>query len=257
MKPTKDGNRGKRILFVLVLGGIFSMLPVSAQSEAEEQKKHWYIGLEGGYAYNTLYSSTGYRAFTEYKDGDGFTIGLPVRYQFFDWFALQTAFQYIQKNHALVRTGLNDAIHSEWTNSFVEVPLVANFSFGSKNLRGFLNTGGYIGFWADSHIKGAALNVSENAYDLEKIHYESYDEQAPWDDRRDNRFEAGLLAGIGVQYAISACTFYAEGRFNYGLTDLQKDYMLQKVPRINDTITIQAGVLFNSAIFSVFTGGKK
>jgi hypothetical protein len=109
----------------------------------------------------------------------------------------------------------------------------------------------------DSRIKGAALSIAENPWDPEAIYYESYDEKVPWDNRRDNRFEAGLLAGIGVQYAFPVCTLYVEGRFNYSLTDLQKNYMLQKVPRINDTITIQAGLLFNADIFSIFTGGKK
>ncbi|MDR3170592.1 MAG: hypothetical protein LBU17_03070, partial [Treponema sp.] len=117
--------------------------------------------------------------------------------------------------------------------------------------------GGYIGLWADSHIKGTVLAVSANPYDLDAIYYESYDEKVPWDKERDMRFEAGLLAGIGVQYALPVCTFYMEGRFNYGLTDMQKDYMRQKVPRINDTITIQAGVRFNANVFSVFRGGKK
>ncbi|MDR3283798.1 MAG: PorT family protein [Treponema sp.] len=240
----------------MVLWSVFAITPASTQTEPAETKR-LYIGLEGGYAYNMLYSSAGYRAFTEYQNGHGFTIGIPARYQFFDWLAVQTTFQYTQKNHALVRTGLNSAIHSEWTNSYLELPLMANFSFGGKRLRGFLNTGGYIGLWADSHIKGSARGLSQNPFDVDAIYYESYDEQVPWDNKRDQRFEAGLLAGIGVQYALSFCTFYVEGRFNYGLTDMQKDYMIQKVPRINDTITIQAGVLFNANLFSVFTGAKK
>jgi hypothetical protein len=240
------------------LCGLFAAPAGFAQNASASGKEpRWSVGLEGGYAYNMLYSSVGYRAFTEYQDGHGFTIGIPARYQFFDWFAVQAAFQYVQKNHALVRTELNAAIHSEWTNSYLELPLMANFSFGGKKLRGFLNTGGYIGFWADSHIKGSARALSENPFTGVGSYYESYDEKVPWDERRDNRFEAGLLAGIGVQYALAFCTFYGEARFNYGLTDMQKDYMRQQVPRVNDTITIQAGVLFNANILSVFTGGKK
>jgi hypothetical protein len=241
---------------MVISGCVISMFSVFAQSENAEQK-HWYIGLEGGYTYNMLYSSTGYRAFTEYENGHGFTVGLPVRYQFVDWFAVQTAFQYVQKNHALVRTGLNDAIHSDYINSYLELPLMTNFSFGGKKLRGFLNTGGYVGFWADSRRKGTALGASVNPFDLKYIQYEDFDEQVPWDERRDNRLEAGLLAGIGVQYALSACTFYVEGRFNYGLTDMQKEYSLQMVPRKNDVLTLHAGVLFNANLFSVFNSNKK
>jgi opacity protein-like surface antigen len=248
--------RKKRLLSVVVLCAVFAVPHAFAQTEAA-QIQRWYVGLEVGYAYNMLYSSAGYRAFTEYQDGHGFTIGIPVQYQFFDWLAVRTAFQYVQKNYALVRTELNAAIHSEWTNSYLELPLMAHFSFGGTKLRGFLNSGGYIGIWADSHIKGSARGLSENPFGDTLRTYESYDEKVPWDGTRDNRFEAGLLVGVGVQYALDFCTFYVEGRFNYGLTDMQKDYMLRQVPRVNDTLTIQVGVLFDAGIFSVFTGGKK
>jgi hypothetical protein len=248
-KGGKRMEKRKRILMV-ISGCVISMFSVFAQSEKAEQK-HWYIGLEGGRTYNMLYSSTGYRAFTEYQNKYGWTVGIPVRYQFFDWFALQTAFQYVQKNHGLDRT---KNIHSEWTNSYLELPLLTHFSFGGKKLRGFLNTGGYIGFWADNHIKGSSMGLSVNPFnDVLQDEYESYDEKVAWNSERDNRFEAGLLAGVGIQYAFSTCTIYAEGRFNYGLTDMQKDYMSRQVPKINDTIIMQLGVLFNTNIF----GGRK
>jgi hypothetical protein len=258
MKLSKIGYRKGAVIVLCVFWSIFSILPIFAQSKETEKPIHWHIGLEGGYARNTLYSSTGYRAFTEYEAGNGFLLGIPVRYQFVEWFALQSGFQYIQKNYSLVRNGpIDERVYNEWTNSFLELPVTANFSFGGSRLRGFLNAGGYLGLWIDSHIKGVSLNFSENPFGNVQHYYTSYDEQVSWNDTRDNRFEAGLLAGLGVQYAITGCTFYVEGRFNYGLTDLQKDYMLQKIPRINDTITIQAGVLFNADLFSFFRGGTK
>jgi hypothetical protein len=85
----------------------------------------------------------------------------------------------------------------------------------------------------------------------------SFDEPAPRDERRDRRLEAGLPAGIGMQYALSACIFYLERRFYYGLTDMQKTYSLQMTPRINDALTLHAGVLFDANLPAVFKGKKK
>jgi CubicO group peptidase (beta-lactamase class C family) len=250
------------VLAAILLFGFagYSMAQENAQegqSAPAEEVYRWYIGVEGGYAYNRLFSSSGYRAFTEYQDGHGFMVGIPVQYRFFDWFALQSGVQYIQKNYALARTEMNSAIRSEWTNRYLELPVLSTFSFGGSRLRGFFNAGGFIGLWLDSHIKGTGLGVSENPYDPSYIQYVDYDEKVSWDDERDNRFEAGLIAGTGIQYRFDAFTVFIEGRYSYGLTDMQKDYMYNKVPRINDTLTIQTGVIFNAGIFNLVKGGKK
>jgi hypothetical protein len=210
------------------------------------------VGLEGGWTYNILYTSAGYRAFTEYEPENGFSLGIPVQYDFFDWLAVRSGFSYIQKNYAYGRTsgfGGMKELRSVWTNGFIEFPVTARFSFGGSRLRGFLNLGGFLGFWAHSSIKGTSPGWSSNPFDADYVDYVSYDEQVEWDDRRDNRFDAGLLAGAGVQYRLGAFSFYVEGRFNYGLTDLQKDYMLNMVPRINDTLCVQAGVMVYPGVF--------
>jgi hypothetical protein len=234
---------------VIFLCGVLVTTGVFAQSDNTSEQKRWFIGLEWGYAHNMLYSSTGYRAFTQYENGAGFSIGIPAQFRLFDWLTLGSGLQYIQKNYALSRSVFGDDIRSEWTNSYLELPLMARFSFGGEKLRGFLNTGVYIGLWLDSHIKGTALRGSDNYFEPAKIYYESYDETVPMDNRRDNQFEAGLLVGAGLQYRlenkIMPCIFFLEGRFYYGLTDMQKNYMLQMTPRINDTISIQMGVLLN------------
>jgi hypothetical protein len=82
-----------------------------------------------------------------------------------------------------------------------------------------------------------------------------YDEDVPFNSERDNRFEAGLLAGVGLAYELAPCGLFVTARYHYGLTDLQKDYQKNLVARYNNTLTLQAGVLLNASF--LFDGGSK
>jgi opacity protein-like surface antigen len=224
------------------------------EAEAAEAPPRWHIGLSGGYANNTLHTSTAGRALTEYESGHGFGFAIPLRYQFNSWFAAQAELQYIQKNYTWRRTGPYDRVHSDVTNSFIELPLMANFSFGGEKLRVFANAGGYAGVWIDSRRKGVQIENTQDPFSG-SIFYDEYDERVEFDKRRDAPFEAGLLAGLGLQYRFKPYVLFLEGRYYYGLTDLQQDYGYNMVPRMNDTVTVAMGVLFNRNLLR--SGGKK
>jgi opacity protein-like surface antigen len=219
----------------------------AAAEEASPGKTppHWYIGLYGEYANNSLYTSTAGRALTEYESGHGFGFAIPVRYQFSPWFAVQTELQYIQKNYTLRRTGQYDRAFSTVTNSFIDIPLMANFSLGGEKLRVFANAGGYAGLWIDSRRKGTQIENTQDPFSPGEVFYYDYDEPVEFHDQRDARFEAGLLAGLGLQYAFKPCTIFLEGRYYYGLTDLQQNYGYNMIPRMNSTFAVTMGVLFN------------
>jgi hypothetical protein len=228
------------------------------------QMPRWFIGVEGAYAYNMMYSSTGYRPFSEYQGGHGFDVGIPVRFVIFDWLAVQSGVQFIQKSYSYIRTD-DDRIYRTWTNSFLEFPLLGQVSVGlgspslQKRLRLFASAGVELGVWLNQHLKGSQPTDAVPGYgDTSRpidIYYQEYEEDVPWNDK-DNRFDAALLAGAGIQYNLDACTFFIEGRFYYGLTDLQKQYQRNQTPYINDTLVVSAGVLFNANIFKIFGGGK-
>jgi hypothetical protein len=242
-----------------VASGGASQAPVSAEGSggtgtvgAEEASPHWHIGVSGGYANNALHTSTGGRALTEYENGHGFEVAIPVRRQVNSWFAVQAELQYIQKNYTWQRTGQYDRVHSTVTNRFIEIPLMANFSVGGEKLRIFANAGGYVGAWIDSRRKGIQIENTSNPFEAGSVYYDDYDERVEFDKRRDAPFEAGLLGGVGLQYAFKSCVLFLEGRYYYGLTDLQQNYGYNMVPRMNDTVTIAMGVLFNHNLIKSF-----
>ncbi|MDR0708737.1 MAG: PorT family protein [Spirochaetaceae bacterium] len=229
-----------------VPAGISGETGSAVEEEASPGKAppHWHIGLSGGYANNSLYTSTGGRPLTEYESGHGLELGIPVRYQFSPWFAVQAELRYIQKNYTWRRTGQYDKVYSTVTNSFIDIPLMVNLSLGGEKLKVFANTGGYAGLWIDSRRKGTQIENTQDPFSGAVFYYD-YDEPVEFDDRRDARFEAGLLAGLGLQYAFKPCAIFLEGRYYYGLTDLQQDYGYNMIPRMKSTFALTMGVLFN------------
>lgn len=222
--------------FLLFFMAIFLSLSALAQTE----KHKLYIGVAPGIAFNKLHSSTGYREHTKYENGSGMSVSIPLRYEFLNWLAVQADPGYIAKNYKMIHNvSLEGSYLNIYNNTFVnrylQLPVMAHLSIGGQKLRIFLNAGGFVGFQVGARLKG------HNRIDA----YYQYDEKYEFDSRKDNRFEGGLLAGGGVKYDTKSWTFFAEGRFYYSLTDLQKDYMQHQIPRYNNTVLVQAGILFN------------
>lgn len=164
---------------------------------ATQASAQWHIGIEGGYTNNRLARFRTFDYTRQYTARGGFTVALPVRYAFNDWFALQAEVTFLQKNYGLRRIGPRAQEYTDYTNSFLEVPLLARFAFGGERLRGFLHAGGYVGWWASSHNRGQRL------LDIPEGVLMPFDQPVAFDARRDNRFEAGLLAGVGIAYRLS------------------------------------------------------
>jgi len=228
-----------------------SLLFVGIVAYAQNNNKDkLYLGVSGGYSHNTLITSVGSRPFTAYKSKGGFTVGMPIRYRFNEWFALQAEPSVIQKNYTWTRTDFHaysPKPHRHTTNTYLQLPLMVNFSFGGEKLRGFCTPGVFMGYWTGSRIKGIALDNNELPYE--------YDESFTFDSRRDNRFEYGLMLGLGLEYKYNNMfTFALEGRYYHSASDLQKKYMYRQVPRYNDTYVLQASVLFN--LFSLRNSKK-
>lgn len=238
----------KRLLLVAFLSSLAAM-------GLQAQQQRYEIGLSAGYTRNALTTDNGSRSFTRNYPLNGFQVAVPMQYHVNEWLGVQMDLSYIQKNYALRRTGFFEGIESEFTNSFLQIPLMAHFSFGGEDLRGFMNLGGYAGYWLSSRVRGASADPFSPGSDLgddeqwyrytDVIDLYRYDERVPFDSRRDRRLELGLLAGVGMEYRVSAhYKVFAEARYNYSLTDLQKDYMINQIPRYNNTFGVQLGVFY-------------
>ena len=204
------------------------------------------VGIEGGYTHNILNTSTGNRAFTSYNDRGGFLAGVPILLSFNQNLALGTGLRYIQKNYQYERDFLDGyPMHSDYTNGFLQIPVFADISADIAALRLSFDLGAALGFWLHSNREGVMRVMYDNPYDPDYVQMESFNESVAFDNTRDNRFDAALFAGIGVKFTIKSFTPFITAQFHYGLTDLQNNYMENQVPRYNNTITVQMGVLYS------------
>ncbi|MEO6837737.1 MAG: porin family protein [Ginsengibacter sp.] len=222
-----------------------------------QAKSQLSIGLEGGGTRNYLNTNVSNLVSTEYNSSYGFTVGVPILYQINDWLSFQADPSYTQKNYEYARTDFFQGVYQDNTNSYLQLPLMAHLSFGGEKLKGFVNLGGYGGYWLSSHLKGTIPNVlnqpaytntvsnaqPNNVYD-EYTPY-SYSEKYQFNKTKDNRIELGLLAGMGISYEMNEkYILFGEVRYSQSMSDQQKKYQTNLVPRYNETVGVSLGFLY-------------
>lgn len=218
---------------------IFLVIAIAILGFVQNANAQWAVGLNAGYTYNTMETESGYYYNRDYQPGSGFAIGVPVQYSFYDWLAVRVEPTFINKNYKWERViGVSVMDVSAYTNSYIDLPIMAKFSLKKGKFSGFVNLGGYVGMWASSYV---------SCYYTQFLSpYSQYNGFVDFNSESDNRFDAGLLIGLGLEYEISdRISCFAEGRLMWGLTDLQKDYMIGLYPKYNTTLLAQVGVMFH------------
>jgi hypothetical protein len=245
-----------RLQFLLVLAFLALAQPLYSQL---------YLGVEGGWNKNHLSTSNNSQYFTENVDKSGFSAGIPVRYRVLDWLAFEADPGYIQKNYMSQRTGFFNGIYQKSSNAYWQLPVMAQFSFGGQQLRGYMSLGVYVAYWASGRIKGTTtgpLNSVDTAYAntnpigiTGETNPYNYNQPYSFNSTRDNRIEFGGIGAIGVSYEMEqGYLLFVEGRYTRSLTDMQKKYELNQTPRYNDNFGINVGVMVRMNRF--FGGGK-
>ncbi len=228
----------KRTILLLCLTAL-SVLPAAAVS--------WSIGFEGGYAYNDYSIETQYAYDMRYTGASGFTVGVPVQLDILDWLGVRMDLQYVQKNHKMYRTHIYEGIYTNTQDHYLQVPVLVNFSFGGKRVRGYTGLGGYMGGWLASHREGVATTTAFPSTTAFGVALYAFDEYRELDNRHDNRFDAGLAGNLGIRVKIDErMAFFAEGTVFYGLVSSEKIHnKVAPTPRYNTTYTLQVGLLFS------------
>lgn len=207
-----------------------------------QSRAQLYVGIEAGANRNYLVSNTADKPFFEYQPSYGYSVGASFRYSFpsiSSWFGgIQAVPTFVQKNYRIQRTGDYSPMFQQTNNSYLQLPVMAQFKFGghinkTQTLHGILNLGGYGAYWMSGHIHGRAL------VPLGDDSYESFDTKYEFDNTKDNRIELGGIAGAGLQYELkNKYVISVEYRYAAALTDQQKAYQADQNPRYNDTHSV-------------------
>ena len=216
----------KRLLTFIAL-----MLPSLAFAQ-------WRVGVNGGATYNHSTISKHYMTDYQWKDRWGVTLGVMGQYDVNDWLGVRAELDWTQKNYRLTRQIFSN-LDYRYVNNYRQLPVMASFSFGGKQLRGFCNAGVYGGYWLTSGREGTDFNNSS-----EKVY--EFSEDIKFNSERDQRFDFGFVGGIGLEYRF--CQRWAaqvEMRYYYSTVSTQKDYMRLSDPRYNSTLGVQAGLWYS------------
>ena len=95
----------------------------------------WRVGVTGGTDYNVYRMDQQYM--TDYKvDGRwGITMGVTGQYNVNDWLGVRADLNLTQKNYRHSRVVYSD-VDYKFTNNYLQLPVMASFSFGGERLRG-------------------------------------------------------------------------------------------------------------------------
>ena len=215
-------------------------------------KRRSTIGLAGGWDYNAINTNISNFAFTGYQPRSGFAASLPLHFAIGDWFAINSGVNYRQKNYQWYRTGFYAGEYIDYRNSYFQLPLTLEASFGGQHWRGFAEAGGFAGYWTGGHIKGALPNFFNPIYPepapapsgtllmLNSVY--KFSQGYDFNSNRDNRVELGWTASLGIRLEEERWQAFIKMELQQGLTNLQKNYMINEVPRYNITETIVGGV---------------
>ena len=218
------------VLLVLVCG--MACMPLS------EVQAQWRVGASGGATYNWYSIDTQYQADLRCAGAWGWNAAIFTQYNFFDWLGLRGEIEASERNHRLYRTGDYAGTNYTYHNTYIQIPVMTQFSFGGKIVRGFVNTGVYAGVWAASREKGSVyVSMSGRTFPV--------DEPYIFQSGKDQRGDFGLAGGIGIECRPAEhWSIHAEGRCYYSFISTVKQYMRVKDYRYNTTIGMSIGFAY-------------
>lgn len=234
---------------LLVVGSLSAQVATASPQPANDSVSHlnptfpqWSIGAAVGLDLNVPVAGVAYMNEVSYVPQFGFGFALSVAYRPCKWFAVRSGLNLMDKNYFYmhkVTLDENDGTLGTLTScKYLDLPVMADFSIGKKVRWHFL-LGGYVGYWLSGHRMGTSfplLNVDFSGF---------VDEPYPFNSVRDNRFDAGLIYGPALSITCSRrVDINIELLFLHGLTDVQKNYMMQLNPHYNTTALLQTGVTF-------------
>ena len=205
---------------------------------SQAAQAQWRIGASGGADYNWYTINTHYQADYHYSGAWGWSAAVFGQYNFFDWLGLRAELEATERNYRFYRTGMYEGTDYTTHNTYLQLPVLTQFSFGGQKVRGFVNVGFYTGYWIAGKEKGTWYDsFSNEEMDVNSAYV--------FHKQKDQRWDFGLAGGVGIEYRfLEHWAMHVEGRCYYSLISRTKQYMLVKDYRYNTTLGIQAGFAY-------------
>lgn len=163
-----------------------------------------YIGIKGGYTM----SDVKFSPFQSTKKlfGEGYDMGLMFKYFDAEYVGFQAELHLTSRGY---RSSINDTlgIMQKRVNQYIELPMFIQFRLNLSVAYLHINLGPYFAYL----LKAKEGNNQTGKYELNDYNLHLL---------RDNRFDYGIAAGVGLSHDFKWGSLQVEGRYSYGLGDL-------------------------------------
>ena len=199
-------KKGYIVTGLLLAAGV---LPVSAQ--LQEQRRNFALGVNGGVNLN----SVSFQPTIKQNTMIGPAMGITARYISEKYFKMICGVQ-MEVNYS--QRGWSEKIEDGTDNTYkramnyIEIPLLAHLAFGKDEGHGarfIVNLGPQVGFLlSEKETKGGNWDPSDR-----------YVSNSTYGKMAENKFDYGLVGGMGVELRTGIGNFVLEGRYYFGLSD--------------------------------------
>ena len=211
-----------------------------------QEKPRWTVGMQGGWSYTNIDRSNMGRGDETYSPLSGFSVGVQARYSLLDWLAIRADLELMNRSYQMDRNlHYIDQVYTKHIDKYLMLPVMADFSFGGKRLRGHAYAGVYGAYWMKARTEGTTFWMTDYY-----IYFDDFKETREFNSE-DRRLTAGGVGGLGLSYTIP----YAEGRkgghvitldalYYYDFVSHHKGYPHLSDPRYLSTLSITLGLAF-------------
>ena len=224
----------------------FILLSWTMTEATAQEKNRWTIGMKGGWSYTSIDRSNMGRVDETYSPLSGSCAGIQARYSFLDWLAIRADLDFMSRSYKMDRNLHHiDRVYTKYSNDYLTLPVMADFSFGGKRLRGHAYGGVYGAFWMKARTEGTTFWMTDYY-----IYFDDFNESRPFNSE-DRRLTAGGVGGLGVSYAfpnvwkkMGGPVITLDALYYYDFVSHHKGYSHLSDPRYLSTLSITLGVAF-------------
>ena len=213
----------------------------AVEANAQMNSK-WTIGVKGGWNWTNIDRSNMGRIDETYSPLGNYDGSLQARYQLTDWLAVRADLGIISRSFRMDRNlHYLDPVYTKYTNDYLMLPLMADFSFGGKKLRGHAFCGGFGSYWLSAHLEGKTYWMTDYY-----VYFDDFKEVREFNSE-DQRFIAGAVGGLGLSYAFfgsneASPAISLDALYYYDLVSHHKGYAHLSDPRYLNTLSITLGI---------------
>lgn len=231
----------------LIRAIVLVLLCWTAVEANAQMNPKWTIGVKGGWNWTSISSSRLGRIDETYSPLGNFDAGLQARYKLTDWLAIRADLSIMSRSYRMDRN-LNylDPVFTKYTNDYLTLPLMADFSFGGRQLTGHAYCGGFGGYWMKAHVKGKTYWMTDYY-----VYFDDFDEIREFNSE-DQRLIAGAVGGLGLSYSFFDSSVSGGGpvvsldvMYYHDLVSHHKGYAHLSDPRYLNTLSITLGIAAN------------